>query len=199
MSARRILIVYGTSYGQTAKVAEFVSDLLTASGDSVTLVDAGGLGRSAALPRLLSLEDFDGVVVGSSILFGRHQRSVRRFVAAHRDALNALPTAFFSVSGSAADRREAKRAEARRIADEFLREAGWRPALVESVAGAMAFTKYGPLFRWLLKRISAEAGGPTDTSRDHELTDWGQVRRFAEAFASTLARPEEARAPVAVV
>ena len=31
-----MLIVYGTSYGQTAKVARFVADALTASGDSVT-------------------------------------------------------------------------------------------------------------------------------------------------------------------
>jgi menaquinone-dependent protoporphyrinogen oxidase len=191
MSSRNILIVYGTSYGQTAKVARFMADRLTEMGDSVTLVDAGGLLRSTSLPR--TPLDFDGVIVGSSVLYGRHQRSIERFVGAHRDALNAMPSAFFSVSGSAASEDEATRAEARRVVRTFLSATEWRPQLAETVAGAMAYTKYNPVVRWLLKRRSAKNGGPTDSSRDHEFTDWAQVRGFVEAFAATLPHPPEIR------
>jgi menaquinone-dependent protoporphyrinogen oxidase len=56
----------------------------------------------------------------------------------------------------------------------------------------MAFTKYNPLMRWVLKQISKRAGGPTDTSRDHELTDWQQVEQFAEAFLTKLSQSEDA-------
>jgi menaquinone-dependent protoporphyrinogen oxidase len=190
MPSHRILIVYGTSHGQTAKVARYLAELLTAAGDAVTLSNVD------ALPRGPRPSDFDGVMVGSPILFGRHRRAIRRFVLAHRDALNDLPSAFFSVSGSAAGRTEAERGAARACVEEFLRETGWRPALTETIAGAMAYTKYSPLTRWLLKRIAAKAGGPTDVSRDHEFTDWEQVRRFAEAFGAMLPGRSEPRALV---
>ena len=184
----RILVVYGTSYGQTAKIARYIADTLTASGHSPMLVNAAELRRGCALPHGLSPRDFDGVIVGSSIIVRRHQKSVRRFVHAHHAALNAVPSAFFAVSASAASRDVAKFAETLRISGDFARDAGWRPMLVESVAGAIVYTKYSPLVRWMLRCISASEGGPTDTSRDHELTDWAQVDRFARSFDALLDR-----------
>jgi menaquinone-dependent protoporphyrinogen oxidase len=50
----------------------------------------------------------------------------------------------------------------------------------------MAFTKYPWWLRWIMKRISRSQGGPTDTSRDHELTDWIAVEQFAADFAGAL-------------
>ena len=188
MAARRILILYGTSYGQTAKIARHMADLLTASGETVTLVDA------SYQPHSLTPREFDGVIVGGSIIRGRHQKGVRRFVHAHWDALNAMPSAFFSVSGAAASRDPTARAEARRFVDAFLGETGWHPALSETIAGAMAYTKYNPIVRWIVKRASKQAGGPTNTSRDHEVTDWAQVQRFVEAFEATLPAPTAAGA-----
>jgi menaquinone-dependent protoporphyrinogen oxidase len=191
MPSRHILIVYGTSHGHTAKVARYVTDQLRAAGDAITLANV------ADLPRDTRLADFDGVVVGSPILYGRHRRAVRRFVLTHRDTLNALPSAFFSVSGSAAGRTEAERDAARTCVDQFLRETGWHPGLTKLVGGAMAYTKYGPLLRWVTRRAAQKSGGPTDTSRDHEFTDWEDVRRFAEAFAATVPHRSEQRPLVA--
>jgi menaquinone-dependent protoporphyrinogen oxidase len=187
MPARRILVAYGTKYGQTARIAARIADVLAASGDVVTLTDVG------ELPRKMGPREFAGVVIGASVIGGRHQRRVRRFVRAHRNELNAMPTAFFSVSGSAASPYEASRAVARRNLEEMLRETGWRPRLTELVAGSIAYTKYSPPIRWLLKRIVAKEGGPTDTSRDHESTDWTQVQRFAETFSALVPRAVEAQ------
>ena len=189
MPARRVLILYGTSYGQTAKIARRMDDLLTASGEIVTLVDASNQ------PPGLTPREFDGIIVGGSIIRGRHQKSVRRFVHVHWGMLNAMPSAFFSVSGAAASRDLTVRAEAQRFVDAFLGETGWHPALSETIAGAMAYTKYNPIVRWIVKRASNPAGGPTDTSRDHEFTGWAQVQRFVEAFEATLPAPTAAGAP----
>lgn len=172
----QILIFYGTNYGQTAKVARFIADRLTTHGVATKLVN----GDEA--PHDLSIADFDGVIVGGSIIRGRHQRCVRRFVSDNRDALNRVPSAFFSVSGSAGNRAARGQIDAQRCIEEFLCETGWHPVLTERVAGAMAFTKYNPLLRWMLRQISKRNGGPTDASRDHELTDWIRVERFADAF-----------------
>ena len=43
--------------------------------------------------------------------------------------------------------------------------------------------------------MAARQNSPTDTSRDHEFTDWAQVRRFAESFAGTLP-PAQAELPL---
>src|SRR5690349_17339028 len=147
MSPRRILIVYGTNHGQTARIARRMREQLTAAGDAVTLADA------SELPRDLTPRDFDGTIVGGSVNYGRHQRAVERFVRAQRDTLNAMPSAFFSVSGSAASPQATARAAAQRCVDEFLRDTRWRPVLSEIVAGTMAYTKYSPLVRWLVKRV----------------------------------------------
>ena len=180
MSSHRVLVVYGTKYGQTAKIAGRIAEHLTLAGERVTLMNT-----EAPLAGL-SLESFDAVVVGASIIGGKHRPSVRQFIERYRDTLNCMPCAFFSVSGSAASSDAHGRAEARRMLDEFLRETVWEPELTVTFGGAMAFTKYNIVLRWFMKRISRRAGGPTDTSRDHDLTDWTQVQRFADAFRATL-------------
>lgn len=181
--SRRLLIVYGTGHEQTARIARRMAEPLTESGHVVMCVNANALPRDVA-PRQLA-----GVIIGATTRFGRHQRGASSFVRAHRAALTAMPSACFSASGSAASAVEAERARARQLVDEFLRDAGWRSVLAEAVAGAMAYTRYRPLVRWLAKRETRKAGGPTATTRDHEYTDWTQVRRSTEAFAAMAPRP----------
>lgn len=188
MPAQRILIVYGSTHGQTSKIAHRIGDLLVAVGREVTLLDA------AELPRTFEPRGFDGIIVGSSITYRRHQPAVLRFVRAHRHLLSAKPSAFFSVSGAAAGSTETERDKARRCVNRFLRETGWRPAFTATFGGAMAYTRYNPLLRWITSRMSAKAGGPTDTSRDHEFTDWTQVRDFAGDFATLLPHLDRPRA-----
>lgn len=178
MTPRRILLVYGSHYGQTAKIASRMADVIRTTGAAVTVANAG------TLPVGLAARDFDVVVVGSSVEFARHQRSVERFVTAQRSALETMPTAFFSVSGAAGDAREVGRAEARGYVDAFVRRTGWHPTLIEMFGGATKYTRYNPFLRWVIKRGMAKSGGPTDTTRDWELTDWAAVERFAAQIAT---------------
>jgi menaquinone-dependent protoporphyrinogen oxidase len=39
-----------------------------------------------------------------------------------------------------------------------------------------------------MRYIAWREGGPTDTSRDYEFTDWNAVRQFALEVASDVAR-----------
>jgi menaquinone-dependent protoporphyrinogen oxidase len=184
MSPRRFLIVYASHYGQTAKVARAIADRLRAAGGTVLVTNV------VDFHRRIDPESFEAVIVGASINYGRHQRSIRRFVRTNRDILDVIPSAFDSVSGAECSPDEAPRAMAKQYIANFLRETGWRPAMTESVAGAMAYTKYPRLVRWLIKRISRREGGPADATRDCEYTDWEQVRRFADRFAEAQRTPE---------
>ncbi len=184
MPPRRILMVYASNYGQTAKIAQYVAERLRESGASVLLSSVNDI------PRRIPPATYDSVIVGASINFGRHQRSIRRFARANRDELQRIPSAFYSVSGAECSPEEATRATAREYIANFLRETGWQPALTESIAGAMPYTRYSPVMRWVIKRISQREGGPSDTTRDYEYTDWDQVRRFADRYSEAL-KPRE--------
>lgn len=174
MSAPRILIVYGSTYGQTAKIAGRLRDRLAERGCGVVLT------RGDPSPETIPVTGYDAVVVGASLIAGGYQKYIRRFVKAHVEGLNGAHSAFFAVCGSEGGADEAAKAEARRIQREFLEKAGWRPALTASFAGAIAYTKYNVFLRMVMKRISRKAGGSTDTSRDHEYTDWSRVEAFAD-------------------
>lgn len=189
MRPHRVLVVFGTKYGQTAIIATRIARLIEASGAIVTLHDV------RELPIDTQLGTYDAVIIGASVIRGRHQRAVQTFVRRHYELLNGMPTAFFSVSGSAASPEERGRTDARRCAEEFLRATHWRPAMTELIGGAMAYTKYGPLLRWIMRQIADRNQGPTDTTCDHEMTDWAQVMRFSDRFVALL---DQASASTAV-
>ena len=121
---------------------------------------------------------------------GRYQRAVRRWVQAHVGALARTPTAFVSVSLGVLQRDAEVQKSVLAIEQRFLAETEWHPSITKRVAGALVYTRYNWLKRFVMKQIAAKAGGDTDTSRDHEYTDWADVRAFAGAFARSLpARP----------
>ena len=112
----RILIVYGTTEGHTRDLAGFMAARLAAGGHEVAVRDAAredGFGDSAG---------FDAVLVAASLHAGRYQREVVRFARAHRAALNGMPSAFVSVSLSAAGHDPGDRAGLAGCAARFERE-----------------------------------------------------------------------------
>jgi menaquinone-dependent protoporphyrinogen oxidase len=174
----QLLIVYGTSYGHTERICQRLARALEQEGYDVTLR------RGDQRTPELQLGTFEAVVIAASVIRGRYQRYIRQFARAQASALNQVPTAFVSVCGAAKDSPE----DAGKYVDAFVRETGLRPALVRSFAGAVAYTRYGPLTRWIMKRISRSKGGPIDTTRDHDLTDWEAVDRFGVELARELTR-----------
>jgi len=111
---------------------------------------------------------------------------VTRWVRQHAESLNALPSAFISVCLGILQKEAAVQEEIRGINDRFLLGCGWRPGRMLTVAGALTYTKYNLVTRWMMRTIVARAGGDTDVSRDYEYTDWAELKAFCEAFAKGL-------------
>lgn len=176
----RIALLYGTTEGQTATVSERMADVFRDAGHEPTLIHA------EHLPAGFTLGAYDAAVIGASIHGGKHQRYVARFVRDHADALNAMPSAFYSVSLTAAEGTRESWETARGMLQEFLVETGWEPDATAVVPGALRYSRYGTLKRFVMKRIAKRAGGGTDTSRDYEYTDWDEVEGFATDFAASL-------------
>jgi len=177
-SPPRVLIVFATSYGQTRRIAERISVVLEEREIEVDILDA-----KDNTP-LLGLATWDAVIVGASIIARGHQPAARRFITRNLDDLNRMPSAFFSVCASAGSAHAQNREAAQTLRADFLAEVGWHPSLAASFAGAINFTEYNWLLRAYMKYASKLNGGSTDTSRNHEYTDWNQVDAFASKVAA---------------
>ena len=172
----RVAIIYHSEEGQTAKIAARLGELVRNERlevDIYPLADAPG-----------SLTPFDVIVLGASIHLGSHGGDLARYVSAHLGELHAKPDAFFSVSLTASQKDDVHQDQAHAVVDSLLKETGWQPDLVALFGGALAYRRYGFLKRHLMKRIAAHEGGPTDTSRDWDLTDWDDVEAFARDISA---------------
>ena len=174
-----ILILFATTEGHTARIAERIAQRLRDKGHEVEIH------RADAVPAGLEPAGYDGVIVGSSIHYGHHPRFLNALVRRFRTALTARPSAFFSVSLSAGGARP-KLEAARRYLETFLRQVDWHPAQTATFAGALQYSKYGVFKRLLMRMIAGIAGDDTDMTRDYEYTDWNAVDRFADEFAQRL-------------
>ena len=171
---RRILVVYATTDGHTAKVARFLGEAVHTAGSTVHVVEAS---RSGPCP-----EDYDGVLVAASVHAGQHQKRVEQWVRANLAALHERPTAFISICLSVLEPFPKGPENAAANISRFLMHTGWKPTVSKSVAGALLYTRYGWLKRWVMKRIVAKTGGPTDTTIDYEYTNWRDLYEFADKF-----------------
>jgi len=177
-----VLVLFASREGQTEKIARRIAAVLEAKGHRVELRNSDSSRGELDLVR------YRAILVGSPVRVGRYLPSIVRFVRNQREALQRVPSAFFSVSLAVAhhrnsDRRnEEGRAETMRVVEKFTRATGWSPLRIELIAGALQYSKYNFLIRFLMRRISAHAGGDTDMSRDYEYTDWAAVDRFASEF-----------------
>lgn len=181
VSGGKVLLVFGSAYGQTEKIVRRLAIRLEENGNRCVVA------RGNALPPGLRLEEFDGFVVAGSVLFGRHQKYLEEFVRDHHIGLGSRPSMFLSVCGAMSDRTREGEAQAEKYRRAFLKRTGWAPRFAYSLAGAIAYTRYGLLTRWMMRLISRHNGGPVDTSRDWEFTDWDAVDRHGQELARTLA------------
>jgi menaquinone-dependent protoporphyrinogen oxidase len=177
----KIMIGYGTTEGQTARIAEYIADVIRGQSHEARVVDL-------KQPRGLSPDDYDALIVGGSIHMGKHEEHVVNYVKTNRATLERLPSAFFSVSLAAHGDMD----NARAYVENFVQESGWRPAQVGYFGGALLYRQYGFMKRLMMKRIVRDKPGnlSLDTSRDHEYTEWDGVRQFAEAFLKRLVRED---------
>jgi menaquinone-dependent protoporphyrinogen oxidase len=172
----RFLIVYGSDEGQTAKVATYMATWLKQDRHEVDLMH----GKKA--PAHLNVAGYDGILIGASIHVGRYQPYMVDFVRRYGEEMAETLSAFFTVCLTARGDSADEKAQVAAYLENFMQTTDWYPDQAAAFAGALRYTKYGLVKRFIMKRINAE-GGDIDTSRDYEYTDWASVDDFVESFA----------------
>ena len=184
-----ILVLYATREGQTSRIAEHLAATARWRGLDAEVVDARKLSPT------FSLDSYSAALLAASIHMRKHETEMMAFVRDHRPMLETMPAVFISVSLSEAgaedknappERRAEAAADAEKMIREFLDETGWHPSHIRAVAGALMYSKYNFLIRFIMKRIARKEGASTDTSRDHEYTDWEALDRVIDELLPEL-------------
>lgn len=182
-----IALLYATTEGQTAKIAQHIASRGAEVGVNVHVRNLADLEPG------FDLAAYDGAMLAGSIHEGHYQRALVHFVEQHAKALPQKPSALLTVCLAIHSPNADERTEAEHFPDQLTKRTGWKPAHSVVVAGALKYTQYSWLKRALMKQIAKKEGGATDTTQDHEYTDWNQVERFADTFFAA-ARQGSARA-----
>ena len=177
----RILIVYASRDGHTRSICQRMAQRLLAAGHELQLTEIGAVGK-------LSPVGFDGVAVGGSVVYGKHDPRLGRFIEDHAEHFGQIPLAFFSVNLIA--RRAIKQTiEGNVYVRKFLETLKVKPRHVEIIAGKLDYPSYGWLDRIMIQLTMKFTDGPTDRRTVIDYTDYAQVDRFADQLAELALAP----------
>ena len=165
---KKILLTYSTVDGHTKTICEKILSYSKTSQVDILPID-----------RSINIKDYDTVVIGASIRYGKYREEIFKFIKENEELLNSKDNAFFSVNVVA--RKENKnKPETNPYLIKFLNKISWQPKILDVFAGKIDYPKYKFLDKYAIKFIMWITKGPTDTSKVYEFTDWNRVKSFAE-------------------
>ena len=165
---KKILLTYSTVDGHTKTICEKILSYSETSQVDILPIDSS-----------INIKDYDTVVIGASIRYGKYREEIFKFIKENEELLNSKDNAFFSVNVVA--RKENKnKPETNPYLIKFLNKISWQPKILDVFAGKIDYPKYKFLDKYAIKFIMWITRGPTDTSKVYEFTDWNRVKSFAE-------------------
>ena len=165
------LIIYSTTDGHTKIICEKITNYLN-NENLVKLVSLENVKK-------INLSNFEKIVIGASIRYGKHSKELYKFININKNILNQKNCAFFSVN-VVARKPEKNTAETNPYINKFLKISKWKPNKIRVFAGKVDYPSYNLFDKYIIKFIMFITKGPTDTSRSYEFTDWSKVEDFSE-------------------
>ena len=166
-----ILIIYSSTDGHTKTICRRLTNFLKYNGEiKIT---------SLKEVKKFDLSEFNKIIIGASIRYGKHSRELYKFVDLNKDVLNQKQSVFFSVN-VVARKPEKSMPETNPYIKKFLKISKWKPKKIGVFAGKVDYPNYGFFDKYIIKLIMFITNGPTDTSQCYEFTDWSKVDQFAK-------------------
>jgi menaquinone-dependent protoporphyrinogen oxidase len=165
------LIIFSTTDGHTKKICEKIVNFL----NNEKLVKIASLDEATKL----DLSEFQRIIIGASIRYGKHSRELYKFIKLNKRILDQKQSVFFSVN-VVARKSEKNTPETNPYIKKFLKVSKWQPKKLGVFAGKVDYPSYNIFDKYIIKLIMFITGGPTDTSQSYEFTDWSKVEDFAK-------------------
>ena len=186
MQIKKILIAYGTRYGSTEEISQEIAKTLKKKGLEPELYNLG----EEKTKKWPNVDEFDGVMIGTSLKVNSWKKQVKNYVNKYRDQLKKKNLAVFTCGAYAIGApKEAYDDIAKRLLEDFELEAD----IYDAFGGVLDFSensKVGRAGRGVLKLVamgfSKEFNMEFDMEGSNDYRDWDKIRSFAENFAEKL-------------
>lgn len=169
----KVLIVYATVEGQTAKIAESAAEYVRESGHDVLLANVDD-------PAKIGFQDVDAVILAAPVHQRMHPRTFEAFVEASKHALIEHRTLLISVSLSAAFPEGLS--EAGEYIAELETRTGFTPDAELLVGGAVRIGQYDYFAMQLVQHVVLRDRDYDVRTGEHEFTDWQALKSGISEF-----------------
>lgn len=174
----KILIIYSTTDGHTREICKRLSKVIeTQDNQNEVILISINHGQD------IELDNFDKIVVGASIRYGKHRPQVHEFANKYEKLLDSKPNAFFSVN-VVARKPEKNQPDTNPYLIKFLKQVPWRPKELAVFAGKIDYPSYTFWDRLMIRLIMWITKGPTDPKTIIEFTDWNKVEAFGKVISN---------------
>ena len=165
------LIIYSSTDGHTKIICKRIIDFIKDRNITklVSLNEA----------KNLDLSEFDKIIIGASIRYGKHSEDLYKFIELNKNILDEKESIFFSVN-VVARKPEKNTPDNNPYIKKFLKISKWKPKKIGVFAGKVDYPNYNFFDKYIIKLIMFITSGPIDTSQSYEFTDWSKVEDFAK-------------------
>ena len=179
----KVLIAYGSRYGSTEEIALKFVDLLEDEDIETKLLNL----KKEKTP---NLNEYDGIIVGSSVKITKWMKEPQRFLIQNRDALNQKKVAIYVSCMSILTDPEYAREE---LLEKVFENAGVIPDLYEAFGPVIDLGENSRM-GFIDKRIahsviiglSKEKGYDLNMKGRNDLRDWAKISEFGLKYIELL-------------
>ncbi len=187
MTEKKVLIVYGTRYGSTEGTSEKIAEILKENEINVDIYNL----KATPKKEIPNINNYNGVIIGSSIKIGQWTKDVKEFVSNQKESLNSFKgkLGFFVSSGYAALPDMYEKVKTEYTKDALVKLGVEKLDHFDAFGGLMDFTKNSRmswLEKKLLKMVGKQTGQKEDPKEYNDLRDWKQIEEFANGFLNIL-------------
>ena len=174
---KNILVLYSTTDGHTLTICKRIKNYLNQIAN-ITLISLINYKKE-------ELENYDIIIIGASIRYGKHNPKVKEFVINNLPLLKNKQNAFFTVN-VVARKTNKNTPETNPYLIKFLNSISWKPDIVDVFAGRLDYPSISFWDKQMIRLIMYMTKGPTDTKKTYEFTDWQRVESFAHKISKLL-------------
>ena len=176
MPKSKVLVTYSSGYGATKEVAEEVAKII--SNHSEFQVNLENIDNCSII------NEYDAIIMGSSVRADRPLANTRDFIAEHRYELTEKQVALFVVSITASTEKGVDVAKSE-LSTHLIDRYPWiSPISIAAFGGKINFDKLNPVMQSLVRNVMKEKGVSSNGSFD--ARNWQDIRSWAEQLAFKL-------------
>ncbi len=168
------LIIYSTTDGHTKKISEFIK--INSKSNVFDLISIDETDS-------LDLNNYELIILGASIRYGRYRQKVYNFVKKNIKILDKKKNAFFSVN-VVARKPEKSTPDTNPYIKKFLKKTTWTPKKIAVFPGKVDYPNYNFVNKIIIRLIMYITNGPTNTNQSYEFTNWSDIKSFISQIDS---------------